>query len=531
MTLSRQSKCDATSIARPRDQTFSVITRSGESVDVSGSTWRIGATEILNWLLLPLKPGAVLTAIRLYFQIFITKNNPVYIRNQFYNLNAFLKAAIDAGFNVHDASSYNMHLYEGTRLRLLRDFDSGTAANTLDAFRRWYLWCVDVVQDGFDDEFATVLESRTIGGNLKGALVMSDDPQQGPLRPSEIHQLTTWLRHATKERLMPASELTVIWLLLAFGTNTKNLRLLNNEDLIKTHLSDGSAVYELRIPRIKKRNVQLREGYKTRSLQPQIGELVEELISQNSQWEMGLTAAGHDFEPALFSRSSPRTNILHTDFAPEAYRWTSHQFSNVLRKFVDMFDLRSLTGDPLALSPRRLRYSFATRMVQEGASPYELADALDHTDLQYVMVYFNSRSDAVVAIDKALTSRLTWTAQAFMGLVVLDEKDAMRGNDLASRIRFVDEKNRKMTSIGSCGNFKFCGLFAPIACYTCFKFQPWLEGPHQEVLTMLEHERDDRLRRGADPRMVNVNESTIEAVKRVIEICNEWRGCAAKASL
>lgn len=531
MTRPTQLNFKESSSYPPIDLTSPVIAQSGARVNVSGSVWQIGATETLNWDLLPFKAGTVFTASRRYFRVFITRANSVYVLNQYYLLMSFFKAAVEVQHRSDEADKHDMSLFEATRSLLKKTLSAVTVANTLDAYRRWYLWATDAAQEGFDDEFAVILENLVIGGNIKGAAVMSDDPHQGPLRPSELHMVYAWLRHATEEKLMPLSDLLVIWLFLAFGTNTKNLRLLNNEDLIKTYLSDGSLIYELRIPRIKKRNVQLRDGFRTRSLLPQIGELVEELILQNRTWEMGLTATGRKFEPALFSRFSPRKNILETDFAPEAFRWPSDNFSDVLKKFVQKFDIRSVIGEPLELTPRRLRYSFATRMVQEGATPYELADALDHTDLQQVMVYFNSRSDAVVAIDNALTPRLAWTAQSFMGLVVLDENDAVRGNDPASRIRFANEDNHKLESVGTCGSFKFCGLFAPIACYTCFKFQPWLDGPHEQVLINLESEREARIRRKADPRMVNINDATIDAVRRVIKVCNEWRDCSDKGAI
>ena len=513
---------------RYQEKDLYVISLSGERLDVSGAVWQIGINEKLNWDLMPFKSGLVFEATQLFFRVFLTRSNPTYVSSQFELLKSFFCRADFNGFLVSDAAQYDIRLFEDMRLCLQNIVAPGTVANTLDAYRRWYLWCADANLDGFDEEIATVLEQRIIGGNEKGASVMSDDPNRGPLRPSELNQVTACLRHATEERLMSLPELAAIWLFVSYGTNTKNIALLNDEDLIKTNLSDGTAFYELKIPRIKKGGAQLRGAFKVRSLIPQVGKLLEELIFQNKSREIAVVDDPIKFEATLFRSINPNKSLLATDFAPHAFRWTLQKFHNVLPDFVQLFDLRTSSGEALALSARRLRYSFATRMVQEGASAFELADALDHTDLQNVMVYFNSRSDAVVALDKALTCRLAYTAQALMGLVVLNEQDALRGSDPASRIKFVNLVARKVDDLGSCGSLAVCGLYAPIACYTCFKFQPWLEAPHEAVLLALENDRKAKIKRGANIKLVQIHDATIEAVKKVIDVCNEWRPCVEK---
>lgn len=384
-----------------------VIAPSGARIDVTGKIWKIGAAESLNWRLMPLESGNALLATQLYFRIFVTRRNPRYIAGQFSWLKAVFVAAKRLGFDINDVTQYDIKLFEAVRNYLRDHVNGGTVSNYLDAYRRWYLWCTEMDVAGFDEEVATVLESRIIGGNTKGAAVLSDDRQQGPLSPPEFHMVTNYLRRATEECLLPIGHLAAIWLFVAFGTNPKNLLLLNEEDLIKTRLPDGSVVYELRVPRIKKRTRGLRDELTTRSILPQIGKLLEELIAENSQRELGQTGKNRDFERPLFRSYSPKSDLLNTDFESDAYRRRTQFFNNVLQQFVQISDLRSADGHQLTLTPRRLRYSFATRLVQEGASPYELAIALDHTDCQHVMVYFNARSEAVVALDDALSLTMT----------------------------------------------------------------------------------------------------------------------------
>jgi len=77
-----------------------------------------------------------------------------------------------------------------------------------------------------------------------------------------------------------------------------------------------------------------------------------------------------------------------------------------------------------------------------------------------------------------------------------------------------------MTPMGNCGKFGFCGSLAPIACYTCSNFQPWLDGPHDAVLMHLISERE-RLLVGSDIRIASINDRTILAVAEVVKQCED----------
>lgn len=83
-----------------------------------------------------------------------------------------------------------------------------------------------------------------------------------------------------------------------------------------------------------------------------------------------------------------------------------------------------------------------------------------------------------------------------------------------------------MKPMGSCGKHGFCGLLAPVACYTCVSFQPWLDGPHEAVLDYLLGERE-RLTSTADLRIAAINDRTILAVAEVVRLCQARREEAA----
>lgn len=169
-------------------------------------------------------------------------------------------------------------------------------------------------------------------------------------------------------------------------------------------------------------------------------------------------------------------------------------------------------GD-LHINPRRFRYTHATNMAMLGASDYAIAEELGHSDTQNVKVYTEFNEDMADRIDAALASDLTPLAQAFSGTLIDSEKDAIRANDPRSRIN-----NNDGNPVGNCGKFGFCAN-GTIHCYTCNKFQPWLNAPHTEVLNTLVSEVDRKRQMGASEFVLQASNRTINAIKVVIDKC------------
>ncbi|MEB3734044.1 hypothetical protein ULF88_07740 [Halopseudomonas pachastrellae] len=139
---------------------------------------------------------------------------------------------------------------------------------------------------------------------------------------------------------------------------------------------------------------------------------------------------------------------------------------------------------------------------------YVIAAALDHSDTQNAGVYVKSLPDIVGRIDRAVAMELAPYAQAFKGLVIPSEKHALRGGDPSSRVSNGSEK------LGNCGSYGFCGALAPVACYTCPHFQPWVDGPHEEVLDGLIAERERVKQLTGDMTIASANDRLIYAVRR-----------------
>jgi integrase len=484
-----------------------IIDKSGRAVDISGRRWQLNAAgfySVINWDSLPEMPAWFIEASRQYVVDRIKRKSPSESHNTFKDIRFLAKNLIafeQEGGQFANEIPYTF--FSSLRAKLGTD----NAEYRLHRLRAFYMWSADHALEGFSPEIAFELDRLRISGNIKGKAVLSEDPEEGPLTEDEVTALLSRLRTNETASLQ---ERLAVWLCFALGRNPLNFCLLLEEDLRVIETKGVAAkAYELRIPRIKKRLDHERSEFKVQKIEPELAALIAQLITENRVIRPTRGPAW------LFRRSTPRPS-----FDPDsefAYQFRALEFSILVGDCVDRLGVMSpRTEQPLKVTPRRLRYTFATRLVDEGISQRGLAEALDHTDLQHVLVYFNARSNIVRRIDAAIAMRIGPLAQAFAGHLVDDEDDAVRGNDPASRIFRMNTVQGKLEGVGTCGSFSFCGLGPPIACYTCKKFQPWRSAPHRALMNDLLADREEKLAKGADPKMVKLLDPTIYAIAEVV---------------
>ncbi|MBD8710105.1 recombinase [Pseudomonas sp. CFBP 13711] len=204
----------------------------------------------------------------------------------------------------------------------------------------------------------------------------------------------------------------------------------------------------------------------------------------------------------------------------------SGRVSLILRRLSEQIGFRSeRTGQPLNLSARRFRYTVGTRAAREGYGPLVIAELLDHADTQNVGGYTQNVPEHAAQIDRAVASQLAPFAQAFAGMIVSSKAAAVRGDDPQSDVRSTSGRGA-----GTCGSFGFCAASVPIPCYTCIHFQPWLNGPHQEVLSELLKERERVVSVTHDLTIASVLDRSILAVTQVVEACNARKTTATTTS-
>ena len=407
---------------------------------------------------------------------------------------------------VQEVSNYAARLRENERGRL------GTL-NVL--LQKW----ASLGLEGVDPECTRFLRERRKPGNEKGAAVRTRDPIDGPFSEAEYNALYKSVDAAYGTGELPLWVSVLTRLLFACGGRISQYASLKAKDLV----TDGSA-FTLLLPQAKTQEAHARTSLREYEISPQTGRLVAKYIEH-------LKAEGHDNDVALF----PETEVMAIGFMEE-HRSSSDMFfghctgDTLSRTFITILSTiapptERLDFAPIPVAPRRFRYTYGTRLAEEGASKIVIADRLGHADLQNVHVYFEASPKIIENIDKAMDSQLAPLANAFRGRLIEDEEHSTHKGAPGSRI--IDFRVSQ-NPVGSCGGKgQGCSFNKPVACYTCFKFEPWLDAPHEKVLHRLMNERAGF---GGDDRMAAVNDEAIRAVQQVMAECDVVRGQRAEGA-
>lgn len=426
-----------------------------------------------------------------------------HLKNLFERLQHFLRESSEQISQVNSAMLLNYR----ASLSKDRAWYFGTLSGLL---LKWHA----LGYSGLADDVVPLLKVTRKVGNQKGEAVLTLDAKKGPLTDVESLAVSAALGAAREDHLIEEDEYLLAQLFVLLGQRSVQYAGMKVCDLVLITAKDGEKSYLIQIPRGKQQNVPSRHAFKERLLSPRIGEPLY-LHCARLRKEFVHEFANSDDVPMFPSRT-------HRKEAPPGFRFhrTSDSlgdtFIRVLRRLTVMSER---TGKELHITPTRFRRTIGTRAAIEGHSELVIAELLDHNDTQNVGVYTQAVPQIIERIDRAVAMHLAPLAQAFAGVLIDDESMAVRGDDPTSRICGPDI-DPTMKTMGNCGKHGFCGLMAPIACYTCRNFQPWRDGPHEAVLQFLLDERD-RFVGQSDVRIASVNDRTILAVAEVVRLCAE----------
>lgn len=381
---------------------------------------------------------------------------------------------------------------------------------------------------GLDSGVVPLLDGWRLKGAPKGVAVQTMCPWTGPLSELEHQALCASLVDAFAAEEIAIEDFVLVDLLIATGRRPVQLGDLKLRDILRREGDSGAQEVILNVPR-RKQGGPWRTEFKPIFLSPEKGGVVSALVEQNiSEFKRLFPGVGeeHCEELPLFPNwgelekfSLGRPELLTKLLPTENFHLPTHAISRRVEAVVRRLDVRSeRTGERLRVFPIRLRRNLATRAARQGYGSVIIAELLDHTDDQNARVYTENVPEHVDAINEAVARQLAPIAQAFSGVLVDRESLAIRGQDPTSRVR-----TGGGSGVGTCGMYGFCGALAPIACYTCRSFQPWLDAPHQEVMDGLLHERERIFELTRDDSMAAINDRTILAVAEVVRRCEERR--------
>lgn len=455
-------------------------------------------------------------AIRRLLKYYVKNDSASHAHNIYNNLIYFLRHQFPNG-GEHLISSLNILNYSSS-LRTDQQYFIGVLSGF---FKRWH----QTGLPGIDGSVEKHFRDKKIKGNKKGEAVRNMNPETGPLTDLEQQAILNAVRKSFAEDGIGIEEYSLIILFSVIGCRSVSIASLKCKDLSVVSTMDGQKQFLLKLPRAKQRTTLVRQLFKDKYLLPEFGEIVEAQIRNAKSAYRANVGSDAELGECPMYPTFHRRAVFSPGFEfhkkPEAlYR--------VVKNTVDYLHVLSeRTGEPINIYPRRWRYTMGTRAAEEGHSELVIAEMLDHTDTQQVGVYTEATPSYVRRIDEAIALDMAPFAQAFMGVLVRDEREAVRGEDPASRI--IDPN---VGGVGTCGKYGFCGLAAPAACYQCHNFQPWLEADHHGLLQKLIGERNRREERtGGDPRMTNLLDRTILAVAEVVERCEVAKDTAFMANL
>lgn len=390
---------------------------------------------------------------------------------------------------------------------------------------QWYLWCSENYPElGFCPAYAMELEGMVIPGNPKGEAVRIEDNDKGPLHRSlELPLLLNALREDRSNEFLHLQQKAALALSLALGRNPANLTYLKISDLMNLSPEGQPPCYVIRMPRIKKRGLNPRDDLLDEYLEPQFAAFVLELIEANKSIPTTTVRNGSQVvvEKPLFINLEKNQSAIAAADLDNIFNMTSFDITHLIIGFVRRHKIVSpITGEPLQITTRRLRYTLATALAAEGISRAELARILDHTDTQHVQVYFELAGTIVEHLDKAMAKGFSKYLQLFRGTIIDSQEDATNAERDDKYLAFVSEVNPlDQTEIGICGEKSLCHLDPPFSCYLCPKFQPYRHADHEHVLDCLLLGRKERIEKYEQGRLGIQLDEVILAVAQVIEQC------------
>jgi integrase len=375
-------------------------------------------------------------------------------------------------------------------------------------FRTWF----EMNLGGLSYDVIRILDDMSIKGNEKGRAVATSNKNNGPFTDLELKAIVDGLHTSFANEGMSHEDYVLANLFIVLGARPVQIALLKVSDFSSVYASDGSRTSILRVPRAKVRHAGTRTQFKARRLTKEIGELVE---AQCQRVRSQFGKLSHDSDDlAMFP--SPENQLDVPEI--EGHCTASELSRRVISVFRTIDSVSERTGVKIYVTASRFRRTLGTRAAREGLNELVIAELLDHSDTQNVGVYVEAVPQIVERIDKGMAMQLAPLAQAFDGALIDSEASATRAGDPRSRIVTPDDLSRP---VGSCGSYGFCGALAPVACYTCRNFQPWVDGPHERILDQLVAERERIVSETGDLTIASVNDRVILACAEVVRLCRE----------
>lgn len=339
--------------------------------------------------------------------------------------------------------------------------------------------------------------------------VRTQDPFWGPFSVYEEKNILREVTDSFSNGVISVTNYLLFLIYYCFAPRLSQVASLKCKDFLETLNDEGYVRYSLAIPSIKRRK-EMRTEFKIRKVEESIAILIKAQI-KNVEKE-GAICGIPVSELPLFPKWNQERRQL-----PGFIHHPSDQY---LRGLLDgIFDkitvISERTGGPIRVTSHRFRHTVATRAAEEGHNQYIIAELLDHTTSGTAIIYTRWTRKSGERLNKAMALSMATLAQAFAGTLIDDDTDI---SDNKYRV-----KRDGKADLGKCGHHGFCNQCAPLACYTCRFFNPFINAPHEHLLDDLLKERNEEIDELGDARVPTSLDDTIMAVAQVVVLARRAR--------
>lgn len=365
-----------------------------------------------------------------------------------------------------------------------------------------------------------------------GESVLTWDPISGPLTDNEFKSFYESLVELYAQKRIQEQPFLMMWLVTSLGIRPRQVALLKVGDILKKNIG-GTVSYSLSIPRIKQRGQIPRDEMYDWPVISEIGELLYKHGKNQKTKFAGLVkeldqaplfSVDRHSHPSVLESTLVRDGKIGGDGNHESSNGRSGLYFHmavssaidVLRSVFDKLEISSeRVGHEIVLNARRLRKTYGTRLAADNVPAPVLAAMLGHRDIKSSKPYIAATSRLQDRLDKSLAFELAPLAQAFRG-EFLSAQDSASTGAIIRDLRVVPSGEQ----LGKCDKTGYCGYAAPVACYTCKKFRPWKDAPHELIFEFLWERRQSRSAEfEKDAHMTMLHDRTILAVAQVILEC------------
>lgn len=187
-----------------------------------------------------------------------------------------------------------------------------------------------------------------------------------------------------------------------------------------------------------------------------------------------------------------------------------------------MFGIEGLDVDG-AIIP--FRHHLGQSLADQGAPPAVIADRLGHSTEVAARAYITATPNIAKIKTRALGENETYQylMKALMTGAIMRREDV---DDQTSIVRG-SVGMQYIVGIGACDVKGHCNSNPIFACYTCRKFHPFVDGPHDQVIEALQSHAMTFIDGTADiqhSRPLTQLEIVIESAKAVSKECKSYDG-------